>query len=164
MHYLGSFPELEDQMCSFTTAFDRRTAGFSPGRVDALVWAITELMVEPMAGFGIFEYYRRLATGLPLTAPRPVTIDVAVDNRTEWRRGYDERSAAQTPDHPDSNGGETEWVNGPLSLLPRVDTKMLAIKKERERYAALMADRLPTAEEVAEHVAIIDRIKRGERC
>ena len=164
MHYLGSFPELEDQMCSFTTAFDRRTAGFSPGRVDALVWAITELMVEPMAGFGIFEYYRRLATGLPLTAPRPATIDVAVDNRTEWRRRYDEISAAQTPDHPDSTGGETEWVNGPLSLLPHIDAKMLAIRRERERYAALMADRLPTPEEVAEHVAAIDRIKTGERC
>jgi phage terminase large subunit-like protein len=64
VRHLGSFLELEDQMCSFTTTFDRRTAGFSPGRVDALVWAITELMVEPMAGFGIFEYYRRLATRL----------------------------------------------------------------------------------------------------
>jgi phage terminase large subunit-like protein len=42
VRHLGSFPELEDQMCAFTTAFDRRTAGFSPGRVDALVWAITE--------------------------------------------------------------------------------------------------------------------------
>ena len=33
----GAFPELEDQMCSFTIAFDRRTAGFSlsPGPVDA---------------------------------------------------------------------------------------------------------------------------------
>jgi hypothetical protein len=50
-----------------------------------------------------------------------------------------------------------------LSLLPRIDAKMLAIRKERERYATLMADRLPTPEEVAEHVTAIDRIKRGER-
>jgi phage terminase large subunit-like protein len=50
VHHLGSYPELEDQMCGFTTAFDRRTAGYSPGRVDALVWALSELMVQPMKG------------------------------------------------------------------------------------------------------------------
>jgi len=32
----------------FTTDFDRKTAGFSPDRVDALVWALTDLLVEPM--------------------------------------------------------------------------------------------------------------------
>ena len=36
-------------------------AGDSPDRVDALVWALTELLVEPRAGEGIFEAYRRLA-------------------------------------------------------------------------------------------------------
>ena len=41
--------------------FDRPTAGYSPDRVDALVWAFTELLVEPHAGDGIFETYRRLA-------------------------------------------------------------------------------------------------------
>ena len=41
--HVGSFPELEDQMCAFTSDFDRNTSGYSPDRVDALVWAITEL-------------------------------------------------------------------------------------------------------------------------
>jgi phage terminase large subunit-like protein len=41
---VGSFPELEDQMCAFTSDFKRATAGFSPDRVDARVWALTELM------------------------------------------------------------------------------------------------------------------------
>lgn len=36
-------PELEDQMCSFTIGFDRKEQGYSPDRVDALVWALTEL-------------------------------------------------------------------------------------------------------------------------
>jgi len=31
--------------CDFTTDFDRKTAGYSPDRLDALVWAITELML-----------------------------------------------------------------------------------------------------------------------
>jgi len=35
-------------MCAFTTDFDRVRAGYSPDRVDALVWALTDLLVEPM--------------------------------------------------------------------------------------------------------------------
>jgi len=37
------FPELEDEMCDFGT--DGLAGGRSPDRVDALVWAITELML-----------------------------------------------------------------------------------------------------------------------
>jgi predicted phage terminase large subunit-like protein len=53
--HVGTFPELEDQMCGFTTDFDRTRAKFSPDRVDALVWAFTELMTQiqhPPATFG----------------------------------------------------------------------------------------------------------------
>lgn len=41
--HVGEFRELEDQMMSFTTDFDRKAQGWSPDRVDALVWAATEL-------------------------------------------------------------------------------------------------------------------------
>jgi len=41
--HVGEMTQLEDQMCSFTTGFDRKAAGYSPDRVDALVWAITDL-------------------------------------------------------------------------------------------------------------------------
>jgi phage terminase large subunit-like protein len=44
--HVGHFPALEDQMCEFTADFDPRAAGYSPDRVDALVHALTELMVE----------------------------------------------------------------------------------------------------------------------
>lgn len=42
VHHVGHFRELEDQMCSFGTA------GFhgSPDRVDALVWALTDLILD----------------------------------------------------------------------------------------------------------------------
>lgn len=47
--HCGTFAELEDQMCQMT----RR--GFvgsgSPDRVDALVWALTDLMLEPSQGY-----------------------------------------------------------------------------------------------------------------
>jgi phage terminase large subunit-like protein len=41
VHHVGSFPELEDQLCSMTTAGymgDR-----SPDRADALIWALTDI-------------------------------------------------------------------------------------------------------------------------
>lgn len=44
IHHQGSFPELEDQMCGFTSDFDAEMAGYSPDRVDALVWALKDLM------------------------------------------------------------------------------------------------------------------------
>jgi predicted phage terminase large subunit-like protein len=43
VHHVGIFPTLEDQMCAFTSDFDRSRNGYSPDRVDALVWALTEL-------------------------------------------------------------------------------------------------------------------------
>jgi len=46
VHHVGAFPQLEDQMCAFTSDFDRKGAGYSPDRMDALVWALTELMLQ----------------------------------------------------------------------------------------------------------------------
>ena len=41
--HVGEFPELERQMCDF--AADGLAQGSSPDRLDALVWALTELML-----------------------------------------------------------------------------------------------------------------------
>lgn len=46
VHHVGSFPILEDQMCAMATDFDKKKMGYSPDRVDSLVWGITELMLE----------------------------------------------------------------------------------------------------------------------
>ena len=40
----GAFGKLEDQLCALTPDFDRRAAGFSPDRADALVWALADLL------------------------------------------------------------------------------------------------------------------------
>lgn len=48
VHHVGDvkgFTKLEDQMRQITTDFDKDKAGFSPDRVDALVWAVTHLML-----------------------------------------------------------------------------------------------------------------------
>lgn len=42
IHY-GDLSTLEDQLCVFTIDFDRKSQGYSPDRLDALVWALTEL-------------------------------------------------------------------------------------------------------------------------
>jgi phage terminase large subunit-like protein len=42
VYHCGQFEALEDQMCSFTPDFDRAKDG-SPDRLDAHVWAMSEL-------------------------------------------------------------------------------------------------------------------------
>ncbi|HVM81639.1 MAG TPA: terminase family protein [Stellaceae bacterium] len=58
--HCSAFPQLEDQMAAFTAEFDRASAGYSPDRLDALVWAITELLIAP-AETGLLDYYADLA-------------------------------------------------------------------------------------------------------
>lgn len=47
IRHAGRFPELEDEMC--TLGPDGRAEGRSPDRVDALVWAISHLMLQGQA-------------------------------------------------------------------------------------------------------------------
>lgn len=63
VYHVGNFEALEDQMCSFTSDMDRKAAGFSPDRVDALVWGMTELfprMTRKRASLGVKS--RKLGT------------------------------------------------------------------------------------------------------
>lgn len=50
VHHAGALPALEDEMAEFTRGFNRSIAGWSPDRVDALVWALTDLMLTGEAG------------------------------------------------------------------------------------------------------------------
>ncbi|XUU61667.1 DNA-packaging protein [Erythrobacter sp. HA6-11] len=45
----GFFPEMEDQLCGLMTGGEYLGPGRSPDRADALVWAMTELMLRPHA-------------------------------------------------------------------------------------------------------------------
>lgn len=53
VHHVGSLPQLEDQMCDYDPAI----ATFSPDRMDAAVWAATELFG---GGNGVLEYWDQL--------------------------------------------------------------------------------------------------------
>ncbi|HEY5209908.1 MAG TPA: terminase family protein [Stellaceae bacterium] len=58
VHHVGRLPTLEDQMCEFT-GDSGRGGRPSPDRADALVWAITDLMIAT-GDTGILDYYRAL--------------------------------------------------------------------------------------------------------
>jgi phage terminase large subunit-like protein len=60
VHHIGAFAELEDQMTAFVPDLDRAKMG-SPDRVDALVWALTELMVAKMPWQGLYDFYKERA-------------------------------------------------------------------------------------------------------
>jgi hypothetical protein len=75
IRHIGAFTALEDQMCEFTPDLDRskpkrdstdpsslgKGGRTSPDRADALVWAFTELLVEEISSWGIYETTRRKA-------------------------------------------------------------------------------------------------------
>lgn len=56
IHHVGSFPALEDQMVEFDPS---DPSAKSPDRMDAMVWAITELMLG--TSDGILNFYRAQA-------------------------------------------------------------------------------------------------------
>jgi phage terminase large subunit-like protein len=86
----GAFDSLEDEMCSFTSNFDRKTAGFSPGRVDALVWAVTDLILQPMSNFGIFEWYRLEAAKLKEADVEPAPKIMYAKGSVEYAKQQEE--------------------------------------------------------------------------
>jgi phage terminase large subunit-like protein len=51
IHHVGAFPELEDQQCTWLPGEK------SPDRMDALVWALTELFLEPDEPDEEMSYY-----------------------------------------------------------------------------------------------------------
>jgi hypothetical protein len=95
IHHVGAFPTLEDQMCAFTPDLDRKSAGLSPDRADALVWALTDLLVEPMESFGLFELYREQARQLreanTKPPPKPLYAPGSVEYEREQRELREQR-------------------------------------------------------------------------
>ena len=77
--HVGAKPELEDELAGFDPA-DKNAS--SPNRMDALVWAITELMG---GGSGIMDYYAALAASgvaaLPEAVRSPVALSISVQQK-----------------------------------------------------------------------------------
>jgi phage terminase large subunit-like protein len=54
IHHVGALSELEDEMCGFAPNMPGGMSGGSPDRVDALVWAFTDLMIVPQRPTFVF--------------------------------------------------------------------------------------------------------------
>ncbi len=67
--HADEFDALTDQMCAFTIGFDRKAQGYSPDRVDALVWALTDLFPAMTAKIK------------PVTSPRPIPVIMPMARR-----------------------------------------------------------------------------------
>jgi predicted phage terminase large subunit-like protein len=87
IYHVGAFPALEDQMCAFTTDFDRKVAGYSPDRVDALVWALSDLFVQAGKDDGYIEWLRDEAMKLK-QPPAPVSKTNYAVGSIEWCREH----------------------------------------------------------------------------
>ena len=59
VHHVGAFTDLEDQMCGWTPQSGEK----SPDRLDALVWAVTDLLIDP----------EQMVTRIPMTARRGIS-------------------------------------------------------------------------------------------
>ncbi len=70
VHHVGFFAPLEDEMCDF----DPITTVKSPNRMDALVWALTEL--SDQTGMGLFDFMKGQAAIAAL--PRPLAGNSSV--------------------------------------------------------------------------------------
>jgi phage terminase large subunit-like protein len=80
VHHVGYFPELEDQLCEYTP--DGKM-GYSPDRMDALVWGFTELMVGSIPHEGLMDYYRQ--------------ENEAIKNRLAGKETYDLTKGGMVP-------------------------------------------------------------------
>lgn len=72
VHHVGTFPALEDQLCAFTSDFDRSKAGYSPDRLDSLCWLASELMPSQFSGYGILEFYRQQSEARKIEQSAPL--------------------------------------------------------------------------------------------
>jgi phage terminase large subunit-like protein len=88
VHHVGSFAQLEDQMCSFSADADR-SRGASPDRVDALVWALSELIVSshevPEVSDALLAWSRGEDWLTPPTTPSWVT-EPSQAEINDWNR------------------------------------------------------------------------------
>jgi predicted phage terminase large subunit-like protein len=58
IHHVGTFPELEDQLCTFASG-----SSSSPDRLDAMVWAFSKLMLGAKIGEGWMGFMKAEAIG-----------------------------------------------------------------------------------------------------
>lgn len=65
VHLVGAFPRLEDELCTWMPGMA------SPNRLDAFVWALTELLITGGSAAQLLDLYRQQAAGLAVATEAP---------------------------------------------------------------------------------------------
>jgi len=113
--HVGTLSTLEDQMCLFTSDFDRKAMGYSPDRVDALVWGLTHLYHEQQDGAGIFEYMKQEAE----------RAKKAREPKVETREGWVRMSAPRGVSHAYGREGDAYQIEEGFVVVKPVDVSAL---------------------------------------
>lgn len=107
--HVGTMTTLEDQMCLFTSDFDRKSMGYSPDRVDSVVWGYFHLFLEEQDGAGIFQYMKEEA----------MLADAAKAPKVEDTSGYVRMKAPKnTQTLYGMNGDKYNVRDGYVSVRP----------------------------------------------
>src|ERR1700756_617658 len=109
-------------MTNFTSDIDGAAAGYSPDRVDALVWAFSELLVEPMESAGKFELYRRQAEAAEQRnkpQPNPTVYAPARWSGSRRRRRRADPSGGIVLRAPPIPPQCPEWLRKSAAFAPR---------------------------------------------
>lgn len=75
VHHVGSFAILEDEQCDYDPVLQSLPGSKSPNRMDALVWALTELSADESTG--MLDFMRAQAAAAPgpaLQYPQPTIV------------------------------------------------------------------------------------------
>jgi hypothetical protein len=65
--FAGEFPELESQLCEFTSSAFQGSR--SPDRGDAMIWGMSDLCIEGIPYEGLVEFYEQMAKNEPEGPP-----------------------------------------------------------------------------------------------
>ena len=103
-HLVGDFPELESEMCSYVPCEK------SPNRLDAAVWALTELVPDTGA-WGLLELFSGTATEINARFEKAKAAYNATLVKIKAARAKDAAAAKPADAYPNC-GGSNLWTGG----------------------------------------------------
>jgi hypothetical protein len=108
-----------DAVCLHQANIDRAAAGYSPDRVDALVWAFSELLVDPTKGEGIFEFLPPVRRSRRAAQHATTWSNRAQPGSMEWLDAQEKKCPRSSPSRVRRQEGELQTL--PVIRLWRKD-------------------------------------------
>lgn len=143
VHHCGHFPMLEDQMVEFNPTTDKK----SPDRMDALVWALTELMLDDNDA-GMLDFYEEEVKRLGGVVPPDIQTlkDLETAHRKARQVALEPTPEPETPMPTPKKPARGKSKKAAPEAAPVAPVQPSLSAKERIRLAALaVAAPAPTA-------------------